>query len=86
MWHKQGYSIDIPDTVLDDIMHERLAPSYRAVALAILKNDHGLRTLGFTLPESAWYGALKRMELAARPGHPLALQLTLLLCWSEATP
>lgn len=66
MWERQGYSSGVPDTVLDDLMHERLAPSYKAIALAILKNDHGLQSLGFSMPESAWYGALKRIELAAR--------------------
>lgn len=76
MWERHGYSSGVPDTVLDDLMHERLAPSYKAIALAILKCDHGLHSLGFTTEATPWYSALKRIELAARPPRQSA-QLTL---------
>jgi len=67
MWERHGYSSGVPDTVLDDLMHERLAPSYRAIALAIIKNDHALQSLGFSPGVSKWYVALKRIEIATRP-------------------
>ena len=38
-------------------------PSYKAIALAILNNDHTLKSLGFSGKESDWYGVLKRIEL-----------------------
>ncbi len=68
IWQHQGYSDAIPDVVLDDVMHERLAPSYKAIALAILKHDHGLQSLGFAAPESRWYVTLKQIELQHRTG------------------
>lgn len=45
----------------------RKAPSYKAIALAILKND--MTDLGFTPPVSAWYSELKRIEIEARGGE-----------------
>lgn len=61
-----GYAEDIPDEVPDELMHELLAPSYKAIALAILKNDLHFTSLGFTTAPSQWYSALKRMEIEAR--------------------
>lgn len=66
-WRRQGYLHDIPDEVPDALMNEGLAPSYRAIAIAILKNDHHMTALGFSAPHSAWYDELKRIEIAARP-------------------
>ena len=39
-WRLRGYSMDIPDEVPAALMAEDLAPSYKAIAIAILKNDH----------------------------------------------
>lgn len=47
-------------------MHDTLAPSYRQIAIAILKHDHALTSLGFTAEMSPWYMALKRLEIAER--------------------
>ena len=65
-WRNQGYLTDIPDEVPDRLMQLQLAPSYKAIALAILKNDVSLGSLGFTGTPSAWYGELKRIELEDR--------------------
>ena len=65
-WREQGYPDDIPDEVPLPLMQQQLAPSYQAIAHAILKNDHGLTSLGFTAPVSKWYGILKRIELDER--------------------
>ncbi len=65
-WKTQGYHEDIPDEVPLVLMQERLAPSYKAIALAILRNDHNLTTLGFSAPKSDWYSAIKRIEIANR--------------------
>ena len=62
----KGYSDGIPDEVPDVLQRELLAPSYKAVASAILKNDLQLLSCGFTGRESAWYRELKRVELEAR--------------------
>lgn len=66
-WIDQGYSNGIPDEVPNELMHERLAPSYKAIALAVLQNDHGLQSLGFSHQESKWYSVLKQIEIQARP-------------------
>ena len=65
-WRERGYSQDIPDEVPDALMDERLAPSYKAIAIAILKNDHHMTALGFAAPRSQWYGVLKGIELRNR--------------------
>lgn len=65
-WKRQGYLIGIPDTVPDGLMDDNLAPSYRQVAIAILKNDHGMVGLGFSAKRSEWYSVLKREEFARK--------------------
>ena len=72
-WNNKGYPQGIPDEVPDGIMKGLLAPSYKAVAIAILKNDLLFRSLGFSAPRSKWYGAFKRIELADRPSAQLEL-------------
>jgi len=74
-WQRHGYSDGIPDDVPDELMHERLAPSYQAIALAILKHDHAMQSLGFAAPESRWYVTLKRLELQERTGSQQMLPL-----------
>ena len=65
-WKQCGYSEDIPDEVPQELQALGLAPSYKAIACAILKNDIGLLSLGFPAQDSAWYGFFKREELLAR--------------------
>jgi len=62
MWAKRDYGDLIPEEVPDRLMDFCLAPSWKAVAIAILKNDHACQSLGFTPKRSAWYGELKKME------------------------
>jgi len=65
-WKLRGYSDDIPDEVPGALMDEGLAPSYKAIAIAILRNDHHMTALGFQAPRSAWYDAIKRIEINER--------------------
>jgi len=65
-WSRQGYADGIPDEVPDILMRLRLAPSYKAIALAILQNDVTLSSLGFSGTPTPWYGELKRVELEER--------------------
>ncbi len=46
-WKARGYPDGLPDEVPEVLMAELMAPSYRAICLAILKNDHSLESLGF---------------------------------------
>jgi predicted phosphoadenosine phosphosulfate sulfurtransferase len=65
-WKQKGYSIDIPDEVPSELMRLNLAPSYKAIACAILKNDLQFLTLGFESTPSVWYSALKKVEIEER--------------------
>jgi predicted phosphoadenosine phosphosulfate sulfurtransferase len=65
-WKRQGYPQDIPDAVPDALMADCLAPSYRAICLAILSNDHPMKSLGFTPKLSPVYSAIKKTEIEAR--------------------
>lgn len=91
MWEQRGYAEGIPDEVPIVLMRENLAPSYKAICFAILRNDAPLQSLGFTPQRSRWYDELKRLELSSRPGvsrrarpRPGAAQLELGL--AEPTP
>ena len=77
-WRSCGYPEGIPDAVPLPLQVLQLAPSYKAICFSILRNDHHCQSLGMpSPPASAWYGALKRMELrkrhADRPGQQLEL-------------
>lgn len=65
-WRNQGYPIGIPNEVPLVLMKNNLAPSYKAIALAILKNDHVLASLGFSVKKSIWYDVLKKIELTKK--------------------
>lgn len=65
-WEKCGYSEGIPDEVPDSLMQKGLAPSYKAICLAILKNDLQFYSLGYPQVKSEWYSALKKVELETR--------------------
>lgn len=63
MWVSRCYSDGIPDEVPKIIDAEGLAPSWKRIALAILKNDMDMVALGHIPKRSSWYGVLKRIEL-----------------------
>jgi predicted phosphoadenosine phosphosulfate sulfurtransferase len=65
-WKAQGYPDDIPDEVPQVLANQNLAPSYKAICIALLRNDHNLESLGFSPKKSHWYSAIKRVELAER--------------------
>jgi len=65
-WKLRGYAEDIPDQVPDVLMNLGIAPSYKAIALAILKNDMQMESLGFTPKTSEWYSYYKKIELKER--------------------
>lgn len=65
-WTTRGYPGDIPDEVPKELMQLGLAPSYKAVAVALLQNDLNMLSLGFAPKRSAWYDAIKRVEIDGR--------------------
>lgn len=65
-WKHKGYFNDIPDEVPQRIDNLNLAPSYKRIAIAILKNDNSLKTLGFSQKYSEVYDSIKRQEIKQR--------------------
>ena len=49
-WRARCYSDDIPDEAPKKVMQSGRAPSYKAIAIALLKNDLHLYSLGFSTP------------------------------------
>ena len=52
-WEARCYSDGIPDALPDGVMKSKRAPCYKAIAIAILKNDHNMHSIGFSERESA---------------------------------
>lgn len=53
----------MPDIIPISIDQKTSQPSYKRIALAILKNDTSLKSLGFTPKKSKVYYELKIIEL-----------------------
>ena len=66
MWERRCYRQGIPDEVTNKLISSGRVPSYKAIAIALLKNDVSLKSLGFSEPKSEYYDYYKRRELAAR--------------------
>ena len=62
VWEKRCYSKGIPDVIPDKLAKSGRAPSYRAIAIAILKNDSAMTSLGCSTETSKHYTELKRIE------------------------
>ncbi len=65
-WERQGYSDGIPDEAPERLHQLGKVPSYKAICLAIIKNDHSLQTLGYSRIKSPVYSEIKRHELICR--------------------
>ncbi len=65
-WLDRDYKEGIPDEVPIKLMNQMLAPSYKAICIAILKNDHSMKSLGFIAKKTHWYNELKRVEIKGR--------------------
>lgn len=76
-WKQCGYPDDIPDEVPQVLSDRQLAPSYRAIAIAILSNDLHFTQLGFSPPRSEWYSAFKGEEIRQRQPRKVMKQTDL---------
>ena len=74
-WEGRCYEKGIPDEIPDKLMQSGRVPSYKAVGLALLKNDIQLLGLGFSPVQSKWYGILKKIEIDARETKQITLDL-----------
>jgi predicted phosphoadenosine phosphosulfate sulfurtransferase len=57
-WEARCYQIGIPDEVPKRLADSGRVPSYKAIAMCILRNDLQLRALGFGRQESALVDAI----------------------------
>jgi predicted phosphoadenosine phosphosulfate sulfurtransferase len=62
-WVRRCYLNGIPDEVPAIIDSEHLAPSWKRIALALIRNDMAMESLGNMPRKSQWYSVLKRIEL-----------------------
>ena len=60
-WKERCYESGIPDESPAEI--EDKVPSYKRIALCLLKNDMNLTGLGFSKSKSYYYDELKKQEL-----------------------
>lgn len=63
-WEQRCYIDGLPDSSPDEIRD--MVPSYQRIAIAILKNDVALKSLGFAPPKSEVYNLLKKIEISKR--------------------
>ena len=61
-WQSRCYEAGIPDEVPEKLAKINRAPSYKAMAIAILKNDHNLLSLGFRQRKSVMAESLYRQS------------------------
>jgi len=71
-WESRCYSEGIPDEVSYTLEKSHRVPSYRAIAICILKNDLMLTGLGFSGEYSKWSRVLKE-EKEKRESNQLDL-------------
>ena len=71
-WENRCYENGIPDEVSSTLERSHRVPSYRALAIALLKNDLKLASLGFTGKHSKWADTL-RSEKAKKETYQLDL-------------
>lgn len=65
-WETKCYYNGIPDEIPKRLHQLKKAPSYKSICIAILNNDHTLKSLGFTPKKSKYYHTLKKIEIDAR--------------------
>lgn len=65
-WENRCYSNGIPDEAPETLAKQGRVPSYKAIAMAILKNDHTLKSLGMGVGESETSQALMSIKKEAQ--------------------
>lgn len=65
-WERRDYQAGIPDEADAKLEASGIAPSYRHICKAILKNDVALKSLGFSRQKTDSYSMLKKIEIEAR--------------------
>jgi predicted phosphoadenosine phosphosulfate sulfurtransferase len=68
-WKKRGYPEDMPDEAPHELENKGLAPSYRRLCKALLRNDYWCKGLKFSQPKSDVYKAFVKQKKAERNGR-----------------
>lgn len=76
-WEQNCYFDGIPMEVEPRLTQLNKAPSYKELCSIILKNDHNLKSLGYSKKKCNSYHELKRIELSVRSGRLTQLRLKL---------
>ena len=71
MWEKRCYSDGIPDgeEIPPGLVKGYRVPSYKKIALALLRNDHKMKSLGFSEAHSEMADQLKRIKESEASGQ-----------------
>jgi len=75
LWEERCYKNGIPDEAPFELKDK--IPSYKKIAMALLKNDFHLISLGYSQKKTKYYSILKRIEIDQRKyiGKQLKLNL-----------
>ena len=65
-WEKKDYKDGIPDEAPTQLEKRNLAPSYRLICLALMRNPYNLEMLGFQREKCKIYQEIKREEIYNR--------------------
>lgn len=65
-WEQNCYFNGIPEEVPLRLEQLNKVPSYKAICIAIMKNDTSLKCLGFNQEKSIFYSTLKYNELLSK--------------------
>ena len=66
IWTARDYNNGIPDEVPAELASANVAPSWKSIACALLRNDMLLLSLGFAPVASKHYVQIKRNEINQR--------------------
>lgn len=69
MWMRRCYKDGIPDEVPEGISKSMRAPSYKSIAMALLRNDFRFKSLGFHTEENESCAALRREKKKQESGQ-----------------
>ncbi len=61
-WTERCYSDGIPDEIPEQLSKSLRVPSYKTIAMAILRNDLNFHSLGFDQKQSDYYFQLKALH------------------------
>jgi predicted phosphoadenosine phosphosulfate sulfurtransferase len=76
-WEDRDYRNGIPDEAPIELERAGLAPSYRLICIALMKNPNNLESLGYTREKCKIYQEIKRTEIYNREYSGKQLKLFL---------